>query len=96
MRSLLVAAAIGAVHGKTAAEWKSRAVYQILTDRYYRSNGNTTKCTALNMFCGGDFKGIQQNLNYIKGMGFDAIWISPIPQNEYPYDYHGYGALNWE
>jgi alpha-amylase len=31
------------------------------------------------MFCGGDFKGIQQNLNYIKGMGFDAIWISPIP-----------------
>ena len=79
MRSLLLAAAIGAVHGKTAAEWKSRAVYQILTDRYYRSNGNTTKCTALNMFCGGDFKGIQQNLNYIKGMGFDAIWISPIP-----------------
>ena len=29
-------------------------------------------------------------------MGFDAIWISPIPENQFPYDYHGYGALNWE
>lgn len=28
-------------------------------------------------------------------MGFDAIWISPIPTNAPP-DYHGYGALNWE
>ena len=29
-------------------------------------------------------------------MGFDAIWISPIPVNNWPYDYHGYGALDWE
>ena len=28
-------------------------------------------------------------------MGFDAIWISPIPHNAEP-DYHGYGALDWE
>jgi len=27
-------------------------------------------------------------------MGFDAIWISPIPQNK-GNDYHGYAALNW-
>ena len=27
-------------------------------------------------------------------MGFDAIWISPIPEN-YGNDYHGYGALDW-
>jgi alpha-amylase len=27
-------------------------------------------------------------------MGFDAIWISPIPEN-YGDDYHGYGALDW-
>jgi len=26
-------------------------------------------------------------------MGFDAIWISPIPKN-YPNDYYGYGAMN--
>jgi alpha-amylase len=27
-------------------------------------------------------------------MGFDAIWISPIPEN-LGNDYHGYAALNW-
>lgn len=33
-------------------------------------------------------------LDYIKNMGFDAIWISPIPEN-LGNDYHGYAALNW-
>lgn len=27
-------------------------------------------------------------------MGFDAIWISPIPKN-YPGSYHGYHATRW-
>ncbi len=48
----------------------------------------------MHKYCGGDFKGIIQQLDYIKGMGFDAIWISPIPEN-YGDDYHGYAALNW-
>jgi alpha-amylase len=34
-------------------------------------------------------------LDYIQGMGFDAIWISPIVEN-YPNSYHGYHATNWE
>lgn len=46
-------------------------------------------------YCGGSFKGIQNNLDYIAGLGFDAIWISPIPHN-YETSYHGYGALDWE
>lgn len=46
-------------------------------------------------YCGGTFKGLQDNLDYISGMGFDAIWISPIPHNAEA-DYHGYGALDWE
>jgi alpha-amylase len=49
----------------------------------------------LTKYCGGTFNGITQHLDYIQGMGFDAIWISPIPHNAEP-DYHGYGALNWE
>jgi hypothetical protein len=28
-------------------------------------------------YCGGTFSGILQKLDYIQGMGFDAIWISP-------------------
>lgn len=79
MRSFIFAAALAAVHAKTADEWKSRSVYQVLTDRFARTDGSTTKCTALNVFCGGTFKGITNNLDYIQGMGFDAIWISPIP-----------------
>ena len=35
------------------------------------------------------------NLDYIKGMGFDAIWISPIVDN-IDGGYHGYWAANWE
>jgi len=34
-------------------------------------------------------------LDYIQGMGFDAIWISPIVANT-PGSYHGYHATNWE
>lgn len=33
----------------------------------------------------------QDNLDYIQGMGFDAIWISPVVKNT-PDGYHGYWA----
>ncbi|TPV61083.1 cyclomaltodextrin glucanotransferase [Aestuariibacter sp. GS-14] len=32
-------------------------------------------------YMGGDFKGILQNLDYIKEMGFTAIWITPVLDN---------------
>lgn len=32
-------------------------------------------------YLGGDFKGIADNLDYIRGMGFGAIWITPIVDN---------------
>ena len=86
-------AANAAAH--TTEEWKQRSVYQLLTDRFGRSDGSTGACSDLHNYCGGTFKGIQDNLDYIAGMGFDAIWISPIPKNA-PADYHGYGALDWE
>jgi len=79
--------------GKTAEEWKSRSVYQIITDRFARSDGDTTQCESLGNYCGGTYKGIQNNLDYIQGMGFDAIWISPIVANT-PGGYHGYWASN--
>ena len=44
-------------------------------------------------YCGGNFKGIERNLDYITGMGFDAIWISPIVKN-YREDYHGFAAMD--
>ena len=32
-------------------------------------------------YLGGDFKGIADNLDYIHGMGFSAVWITPIVDN---------------
>lgn len=76
--------------GKTAEEWKSRVVYQILTDRFA---GPTGECKDLNNYCGGTFKGITDNLDYLEGLGVNAIWISPIPENT-PGGYHGYWMKN--
>lgn len=78
----------------TKEEWKSRTIYQLLTDRFWRTDGSTQGCPDIHKYCGGTWKGIEDQLDYIKGMGFDAIWISPMPEN-YGDDYHGYGALNW-
>ncbi|XP_013378610.1 alpha-amylase A type-3 [Lingula anatina] len=80
--------------GKTVEEWKGRIIYQILTDRF-SPHGPTpsTPCTALRSYCGGKFKGIQQRLDYIKGLGANAIWISPIVLNT-PGGFHGYWAKN--
>ncbi|OQR83869.1 alpha-amylase [Achlya hypogyna] len=75
------------------AAWKKRSVYQVLTDRFAGSKAAT--CTDLSTYCGGTFRGLQANLPYIKGMGFDAIWISPVVANS-PGGYHGYWTQNFE
>jgi glycosidase len=43
---------------------------------------------------GGDFKGIEMKLDYIKAMGFTAIWMSPVLLNGKD-DYHGYAATDF-
>ncbi len=43
----------------------------------------------------GDFKGLIQKLDYIKDLGFTAIWITPIVHNRSPLDYHGYHAWDF-
>ena len=73
--------------------WKKRAVYQLLTDRFAKGNGDTSGCNLSN-YCGGDYEGIRKNLQYIKDLGFDAIWISPVVDN-IDGGYHGYWARNW-
>jgi len=84
-----------AVQAGNTADWKKRNVYQVLTDRFARGDGSTSVCSDLSNYCGGNYQGLTQNLDYIKGMGFDAIWISPIVDN-IDKGYHGYWARNWE
>ena len=76
---------------KTKGEWLSRSIYQILTDRFARTS-DTGTCN-LSKYCGGNYQGAINKLDYIKGMGFDAIWISPIVENT-ENNYHGYGLTN--
>ena len=71
-------------------EWKERSVYQLLTDRFYGGHNGD-----MHNYLGGTFNGITEKLDYIKGMGFDAIWISPVVDN-IDGGYHGYWARNWE
>lgn len=76
--------------------WKQRAVYQLVTDRFAKGDGSKGNCNlgAQPYYCGGNFDGIKNNLQYIKNLGFDAIWISPVVDNT-DNGFHGYWARNW-
>jgi alpha-amylase len=84
---VLVITAIGIVHTVHAAsrdQWLGRSVYQVVTDRFARSDNSTiASCNAgLGKYCGGSFQGIINKLDYIQGLGFDAVWISPVQSQE--------------
>ncbi|KAG9559680.1 alpha-amylase, partial [Aureobasidium melanogenum] len=80
----------------SAADWRSKSIYQVLTDRFARPDGSTTApCNPVGKYCGGTYQGIIKQLDYIQNMGFTAIWISPITyqiQTWTPYGepWHGY------
>ncbi|KAI6790792.1 glycoside hydrolase family 13 protein [Hortaea werneckii] len=63
-------------------EWRSRSIYQVMTDRFAPSENAPfymgTCHTELGVYCGGTWRGIKDHLDYIQGMNFDAIWVSPI------------------
>ena len=77
------------MYGHTSEEWQGRRTYQIVTDRFSPSTLPADDCRNLTDYCGGTFKGIMNHLDYITGMGFNAIWISPVITNA-PTHYHGY------
>lgn len=79
------------------AAWKTRTVYQTMTDRFAQTDGSTTRACNLTegVYCGGTWRGTINHLDYIQDMGFDAIMISPIVKNieervSYGEAYHGY------
>ncbi|MEL6674893.1 MAG: glycoside hydrolase family 13 protein [Bacteroidota bacterium] len=45
---------------------------------------------------GGDIEGIRQHLDYIADMGFTAIWVNPVLENDMEeYSYHGYSTTDF-
>ena len=45
-------------------------------------------------FHGGDLRGIEQHLDYLKDLGATTLWLTPIVKNGTAQDYHGYGAVD--
>ncbi|KAK5993730.1 Alpha-amylase A type-1/2 [Cladobotryum mycophilum] len=82
----------GALAADTNA-WKSRTIYFALTDRIARNSNDNGggSCGNLGDYCGGTFRGLESKLDYIRGMGFDALWITPVVANSAG-GYHGYWA----
>ena len=91
---LLFLSLLGSIITGSKEDWKKRTIYQLLTDRFSRTDGSTSPCSNFKLYCGGTFVGIKNHLDYIQGMGFDAIWISPIIDN-FEDGYHGYWAKNF-
>lgn len=69
--------------------WKHAIIYQVYPRSYQDSNGDGI----------GDIPGIISRLDYIAGLGVDAIWLSPVylsPNRDYGYDIADYRAINPE
>ncbi len=70
-------------------------VYQIFVDRFSTGNPAVDKKLAYKTSknrLGGNLRGIINKLDYIKSLGFDAIWLTPIFS---AMDYHGYSTLDF-
>lgn len=66
--------------------WKSSVVYQIYPRSFCDSNGDGI----------GDLNGIQSKLWYLKELGIDVIWLSPVyqsPNDDMGYDISDYRAI---
>jgi alpha-glucosidase len=63
--------------------WRKTTIYQVYPRSFADSNGDGI----------GDLQGILSRLDYIKDLGFETIWISPImssPQGDFGYDVSDY------
>lgn len=52
----------------TTDEWKQRSIYQLMVDRFARTDGSTTAaCEDLSQHCNGTWAGLIDHLDYIQG-----------------------------
>jgi alpha-glucosidase len=67
--------------------WKHAVIYEIYPRSFQDSNGDGI----------GDLNGITSRLDYLKTLGVDAIWMTPIypsPQVDFGYDISNYEAID--
>lgn len=74
-------------------------IYSIVVDRFLNADTSTDESVPEDenpeLRFGGDFTGIEQNLEYIRDMGFTAIHLSPVFAFA-PDDYLGYDVESYE
>ncbi|CAE7322575.1 amyB, partial [Symbiodinium necroappetens] len=89
-------------HGRAEFSLAGKSVYFIVIDRFARSGEQAANFTFCDLpadwvnntgggFCGGTINGITNHLDYIQGMGFDCLWITPPVQSQ---GFMGYDATN--
>lgn len=88
-------------------DFREETIYFLITTRFYDGDpANNVFCRdriKFNAATGqpadphwrGDFKGLIARLDYIRDLGFSAIWITPPVENRSGLDYHGYHAYDW-
>ena len=86
------------------SDLREDSIYFVMTTRFYDGDtGNNVHCwddakvnnPDSDPAWRGDFKGLIDKLDYIKALGFSAIWITPVVTNGGGYDYHGYHAFDF-
>jgi len=87
-RTLLLTAVALGVQAQTADPWwKHAVIYEVYPRSFQDSNGDGV----------GDLNGITARLDYLKDLGVDAIWITPVypsPQVDFGYDIANYTAID--
>ena len=85
-------------------DFRDESIYFMITTRFYDGDpANNVLCwdnqeaqkSTKDPCWRGDFQGVIDKLDYIKALGFTAIWITPVVQNASGYDYHGYHASDF-
>ena len=89
--------------GKFQGLSRDDVIYLIMPDRF--ANGDPTNDEPARApgsydrakpraYHGGDLRGIQNHLGYLKELGVTTLWLTPIVKNGAAQDYHGYGAVD--
>lgn len=88
------------ITGIVNGDFRKETIYFLLTARFYDGDANNNYYNRDRYKAGdphwrGDFKGLIQKLDYIKDLGFTAIWVTPPVENRSGLDYHGYHAYDF-
>ena len=76
----------GAKRAATYLWWQRGIIYQVYPRSFMDSNGDGV----------GDLRGLISRLDYLRGLGVDAVWLSPIfpsPMKDFGYDVSDYTGI---